>query len=456
MQPTDLRARALDIFSATLDVAHPHHLIQEALTLKGTTLEVRGLDGRAITLDLAYLRRVVAVGAGKATAPMARALEEILEGRLEGGIISVKYGHGLDLERVTVVEAGHPIPDAAGLAATADICTLLDGLGADDLAIVLISGGGSALLDAYPEGITLEDAQRTFDALLACGAPIHEMNVVRKHISSVKGGRLARLALPAKVVTLVLSDVIGDPLPSIASGPTVPDPSTFADAVGILERYSVLDLVPEGVRTYLKRGAAGEEPETPKPGDPEWEQCHTLLIGNNQRALDAAAQRASTLGLRPHVLGAAIQGEAAEVGRDLVEEALRAVGDTAPGDPPLCLVGGGETTVTLAGPHGKGGRNQEMAASAARTLEGRKGIVLLAAGTDGNDGPTDAAGGLVDGGTAARARAAGHDLATALEGHATYDALDAAGDLVRTGPTMTNVMDIVLIIAEAPDAGVAG
>jgi glycerate 2-kinase len=317
----DLRARALDIFSAALDAAHPHQLIRGALELQGTRLRVRGIFGAQLGFDLAAtapvteidlsgLRRVVVVGAGKATAPMARALEELLEDRLEGGIVSVKYGHGCPLERITLREAGHPIPDRAGLEATAEMMALLEGLGGDDLVFVLLSGGGSALLAAYAEGISLEDARRTFEILLGSGAPIEEMNVVRKHISRVKGGQLARLARPARLIALVLSDVIGDPLPGIASGPTVPDPSTFAQAVGILTARSVWEQVPATVRAHLERGVHGEVPETPKPGEPGWERSNTLLIGNSRLAVEAAADRARSLGLRPRVITTVMEGEA--------------------------------------------------------------------------------------------------------------------------------------------------
>jgi glycerate 2-kinase len=454
----DLRARALDIFSAALDAAHPHQLIRRALELQGTRLRVHGIFGAQlgfeleataplVEVDLSGLRRVVVVGAGKATAPMAQALEELLEDRLEGGIVSVKYGHGCPLERITLREAGHPIPDRAGLEATAEMMALLEGLGEDDLVFVLLSGGGSALLAAYAEGISLEDARCTFELLLASGAPIEEMNVVRKHISQVKGGQLARLARPARLIALVLSDVIGDPLSSIASGPTVPDPSTFAQAVGILTARALWEQVPVTVRSHLEQGVRGEVPETPKPGEPGWEGSHTLLIGNSRLAVEAAADRARSLGLQPRVLTTVMEGEAREVGAHL-SALLRenaAGGMLAPR--PFCLICGGETTVTLPTEHGRGGRNQELALAAALDLEGSEGLVVLAGGTDGTDGPTDVAGALVDGGTVARGRAAGRAASDHLLRHDAYPFLEATGDLIRTGPTLTNVMDLVLLLA---------
>ncbi|MFC1545712.1 glycerate-2-kinase family protein [Gemmatimonadota bacterium] len=259
MNTGDLRARALDILSAALDAAHPHQLMTEALDLHGTILDIEGLGGQQTRLDLNDFERIVAVGAGKATAPMAGALEDLLQARLESGVISVKYGHTALLDRIEVRESGHPVPDLNGISATREILSMLFSLGSRDLAFVLLSGGGSALLDAYPEPITLDDAQATFGVLLNSGAPIHEINVVRKHISSVKGGQLARLAQPATVITLVLSDVIGDPLDIIASGPTVPDPSSFDDALAILDAYNVRDRIPQPVMDHLERGGEGRD-----------------------------------------------------------------------------------------------------------------------------------------------------------------------------------------------------
>ena len=451
MRTSDLRAQALDIFLAALEAVHPEQLMKEALTLQGTVLKVEGLAGTREHFDLSGIDRVVAVGAGKATAPMAKALEDLLEDRLEGGVISVKYGHGLPLERITVREAGHPIPDEAGLQATAEILELLSRLGESDLAFVLLSGGGSALLDAYPDSISLEQAQETFDVLLRCGAPIHEMNTVRKHISLVKGGQLARIAAPARVVALVLSDVIGDPLPIIASGPTVPDPSTYEEALEILDSRRATDMIPAVVRTHLRRGSEGEVAETPKPGESNWERCSTLLVGNNQRAVEAAADRARTLGLRPRVLTTRMEGEASEVGKDLARKLVRGASTGDPVEPPFCVIAGGETTVTLEGEGGSGGRSQELAVAAALELEGQPDLVVLAGGTDGTDGPTDAAGGVVDGRTVEQGAEAGLSARDHLERHDAYPFLEASEGLIRTGPTMTNVMDIVLLLASAPE-----
>lgn len=447
MTTGDLRVRALDIFSAVLDAAHPHQLMSEAMNLRGTILSIAGIDGRQTRLELTDYERIVVVGAGKATAPMAGAIEELLQARLEGGVISVKYGHTVPLERIEVRESGHPIPDANGISATREILTILFSLGANDLAFVLLSGGGSALLDAYPEPITLDDAQVAFTVLLNSGAPIHEINVVRKHISSVKGGQLARLALPATVITLVLSDVIGDPLDIIASGPTVPDPSTFDDALVVLDAYQVRERIPRPVLEHLEKGERGEIPETPKEDDEICMHCSTFLIGNNQLAMDTAAERAAVLGLAPMIVTSTMEGEASVVGEEMARTLKRVLETGDPLSPPCCLIAGGETTCTIEGECGQGGRSQELALAAARELSGTDNAVLLAAGTDGTDGPTDAAGGIVDGETADRGIEKGLVLDEHLEGHDAYPFLQSTGCLIKTGPTMTNVMDIVLMLA---------
>jgi hydroxypyruvate reductase len=449
MEVADLRAQALDIFAAALDAAHPHELIHETLSLQGTVLKVEGMEERGVTLDLNEVGRIVAVGAGKATAPMAAALEELLEDRLEGGVISVKYGHAVPIERIQIREAGHPLPDENGVAATAEIIETLESLEEGDLAFVLLSGGGSALLAHYPEGISLKEAQQTFDTLLASGAPIHDMNVVRKHISSVKGGQLARVAQPARLIALVLSDVIGDPLPIIASGPTVPDPSTFAQALEILDERGARERIPDSVLKHLELGAAGQIAETPKPGESGWEDSHTVLIGSIRRAVEAAADRARMLGLRPRIITTRMDGEARDVGKNLVKILERALETGEPASPPFCLIAGGETTVTIEGDCGRGGRNQELALSAALSMQDMPGAVLLSGGTDGTDGPTDAAGGVVDGGTVERGRAVQMEVRDHLEGHDAYPYLEATGGLIKTGPTMTNVMDMVLMVARA-------
>ena len=385
------------------------------------------------------------MGAGKASGAMAAAAEEALGERIAGGLVAVKDGHGAPTRHIRLVEAGHPVPDARGAAAAAEILDLVAAAGTDDVVLVLISGGGSALLPAPVAPITLEEKQALTRLLLRAGANINQLNAVRKHCSRLKGGQLARAAAPARVVSLLLSDVIGDPLDVIASGPTAPDDSTFAQALAILEELGVRTDVPASILDRLRRGAAGELAETPKAGDPLFARVENLVIGNNQLVVDAAAARARELGLTPHELGRAIEGEAREVARRLVALGRDIAAGRGPVRPPACIIAAGETTVTVRG-DGLGGRAQEMALAASLQLEGLDNLVLLAAGTDGTDGPTPAAGGIADSGTAQRARRAGVDPATALANNDAYHALKAARDLVVTGPTNTNLLDLYLVV----------
>jgi hydroxypyruvate reductase len=334
------------------------------------------------------------------------------------------------------------------VAATVEICDLLGELEENDLAFVLLTGGGSALLDAYSEGIALDDAQMTNNILLGSGAPIQEINTVRKHISRVKGGQLARHAMPARVVTLVLSDVIGDPLSIIASGPTVPDPSTYGEALEVLEKRNALDKVPGVVKEHLEKGASGEIEETPKEGEPEWERCRTLLIGNIERAIREAEIRADQLGFNTKVLTSTMEGEARNIGKMMASLLIENSITEELAKNPFCLIAGGETTVTIEGESGKGGRSQELAHAAAVALQEFDNVALLAAGTDGTDGPTDAAGAVVDGKTVERARIQSLDPLDSLSRHDSYNFHKSTGSLIRTGPTMTNVMDIVLLLSD--------
>jgi hydroxypyruvate reductase len=384
------------------------------------------------------VRRLLVLGAGKAGGAMARAVEGILGARLSEGFVVVKDGYRLPTARVEIAEAGHPVPDARGLAASARLLALAESATADDLVIVLVSGGGSALTPAPAPPVTLEEKQAVTRLLLAAGATINELNAVRKHLSRFKGGLLARAAWPATVLTLALSDVIGDPLDVIASGPTAPDPTTYADALGVLERRGVLHEAPRSIADRLRAGAAGSLPETPKPGDPVFERVHHVVIGNNALVVEAAAAEAGRLGYRPHVLSRALQGEAREVARDLVARARALPG-------PACLIAAGETTVTVRG-SGRGGRCQEFALAAALELGDDETMVILAAGTDGTDGPTDAAGGVVDAATVGRGRAAGREAARALSDNDTAAFLTATGDAVVTGPTNTNLLDLYLVL----------
>lgn len=401
----------------------------------------RALEG----LDQSPRGRVLVVGAGKASGAMAAAAEEALGDRVADGVVAVKDGHLAPTRRVRLLEAGHPVPDRRGAEAARAIRDLASTASADDLVLVLVSGGGSALTPAPAPPITLEEKQSLTRLLLRAGANINQLNAVRKHCSTLKGGQLARAAAPARVQALLLSDVIGDALDVIASGPTAPDASTFAEAMGILARFDIRDQVAPSIVARLQQGMQGEIPETPKPGDPLFERVGNLVIGNNALVVDAAAAAARELGLVPHVLTRSLEGEAREVGRRFAAMARDIREGRGPVAPPCCVIAGGETTVTVRG-QGSGGRCQELALAAAIELEGVPGVVVLAAGTDGSDGPTTAAGGVGDGRSVRRARAAGVDLSAHLADNSSHAALEALGDLLVTGPTNTNLLDLYLIV----------
>ncbi|PLX36064.1 MAG: glycerate kinase [Hyphomicrobiales bacterium] len=382
--------------------------------------------------------RTIVIGAGKASAAMGRALEEAWDGPLEGLVVT-RYGHAAPCEQIEIVEASHPVPDAAGEQAAGRILQTVQGLGPDDLVIALISGGGSALLSLPAPGLTLADKQAVNKALLACGATIDEMNCLRKHLSAVKGGRLAAAAAPARVVTMIISDVPGDDPAVIASGPTVPDPTSAADARAILERYR-LD-VPQVVRDWLADPAC----ETPKPGDAVFDGNDVRMIATPMMALQAAAAFAREQGVTPLILGDALEGEAREVGivHAGIAECVRGHGQ--PIAVPAVLLSGGETTVTVRA-KGKGGRNTEFLLSLARSLREVHGISAVAGDTDGIDGSEDNAGAFADGSTFARLAAQGLSLDTFLDGNDAYSAFEALGDLLVTGPTLTNVNDFRAIL----------
>jgi len=399
--------------------------------------------------DLDDFDRVLVVGGGKAGAPMAHAVSDIVGNRLHAGWVNVKQGHLVDaplLPSLTIHEAGHPIPDEAGRAGAARILGLAQQAGERDLVFCLISGGGSALLPLPVPGITLGDLQALTDALLRCGATINEINAVRKHCSQIKGGQLARAAYPATVVSLILSDVVGNPLDVIASGPTVPDSTTYADAMGVLVRYDIVDLVPERIVSHLRAGMAGDLPETPKAGNPVFDHVQNAIIGSNAIAAAAAEATARDMGYNTLVLSTYIEGEAREVARVAAGIAKSLAAEQRPIPRPACVIAGGETTVTIRG-DGKGGRNQELALAAALALDGWKDVMILTLATDGTDGPTDAAGALIDGDTVQRARERGLDAAEFLARNDSYTFFDTLGSLIRTGPTNTNVNDLMFVIA---------
>lgn len=431
-----LRADARQIFAAGVRSADPAAAVKAALAVNNNRLEVRGRS-----FPLSSFRRLFIAGCGKAAAPMARAAQEVLRDKMTGGVVVVKYGHGLPLRNLEVIEAGHPIPDTAGMLGARRIMDLARQCGKDDLFLFLLSGGASALCPCPAPGLSLDDKQRATEVLLRSGAMIHEVNAVRKHISQIKGGRLAQLAAPAQVVALILSDVADDAPAAIGSGPTAPDPSNYDDCLEIIQRYRLADAMPPAVLDHLRRGGRGEIPETPKPSDPVFKDVQNLIIGSNRLALTAARQCAETLGYQTWIVGDAMAGEsrlAAKSHGVLVRQVVRT---GKPVSRPACLLSGGETTVTVTG-DGLGGRNQEFALAAAMEIERLEGVVILSGGTDGTDGPTEAAGGIVDGTTTLRAKAKNFDPEDFLTRNDSYRFLRAVDDLLVTGPTLTNVMDL--------------
>jgi hydroxypyruvate reductase len=441
-QVNTLRQHALDIFQAALRAVDPVEAIFRYVKVMDGTLQVGEHEFAFKDYD-----RILVAGAGKAGAPMARALEDLLGDRISDGVIVVKEGHGLPLTRVRLHEASHPVPDERGIKGAEDILSLVKDAGERDLVLCLISGGGSALLVAPAEGVSLEDKQEVTRLLLSCGADIHEINTIRKHLSRAKGGGLARFAYPATVVSLILSDVIGDDLNVIASGPAVPDTSTFNDTRQVLEKYDIQDKVPASVRKRIEQGLQGNIKDTPKAGDVVFQRCYSELVGTNIQSLKAAGTKAEELGYQTLILSSTVEGEAREVAKVLTAIAREVQRSANPLSAPACILCGGETTVTIQG-EGKGGRNQELALAAALVIDGMQNVVVLAGGTDGNDGPTDAAGAMADGSTLARARARDLDPLDYLRRNDAYHFFHPLDDLLITGPTRTNVMDVYLVLVD--------
>lgn len=444
----NLREHAFAILHAAIDAVKPEPLIRRHLSLKNDRL---WLHGREI-LNLNAFECIYLAGAGKASAFMAQALEALLGERISGGLVVVKYGHSALCQKISIREAGHPLPDENGLNAAGELLSLLQQAGEKDLVICLISGGGSALLEKLPGseaptgGISLTDLQETSRRLLECGATIEEMNALRKHISLVKGGRLAAAIAPARCLTLAISDVIGDPPGTIASGPTAPDPTTFSDAWDVVRKYQLEDRLPASVSGYLQKGLRGEAPETLKPGDPVFESVENIILGNNLAALNAARETAESLGFPTLILSSRIQGEAREAARVLAGIVQEILASGHPLPRPACLLFGGETTVTVRG-SGKGGRNQELALAALLELKNiREAHILLSCGSDGGDGPTDAAGAFSDPEIYRAAEALNLDPRAYLQNNDAYHFFEQAGGLVKTGPTGTNVMDIGIVL----------
>jgi len=430
------------MYAAAVRAVDPCAATTRALQRQGDTLRVADT-----TIDLTTVGNIFVVGFGKAAAVMAQGVESVLGDRITAGLVVTKYGHALPTQTIRVLEAAHPTPDAASVDASARIVAMIDDCAAADLVICLVSGGGSAVFEQPVAGITLEDMQETTQQLLHAGAPITALNTVRKHLSAVKGGQLARRAAPATLVALLLSDVVGDALDVIASGPTVPDSTTFADAIAVLRQYGVHGTIPAPARDYLAAGARGERLETPKPGDPIFETTHTKVIANGQAALDAAARVSEAMGLRTLILSSSLEGEARDVARMWSSVALQVRRYAQPLSPPCCILAGGETTVTVKG-DGIGGRNSEFALAAACLIGDARGIVVASLATDGGDGPTDAAGAVATSATLALARGHGRDAARMLARNDAHTFFAAVGGLVRPGPTGTNVNDLMIALIE--------
>jgi glycerate 2-kinase len=435
-----IRRDAKAIFQAALKAADPVEAVLRHLRLKDGTLTAGAARYRMKDFD-----RVFVIGGGKAGAAMAKAVERVLGSRITGGLLNVKYGHTGRLKHIRLNECGHPVPDEAGVRGAREIAAIASEAGPRDLVICLVSGGASALMPFPADPLSLEEKQATTRLMLACGANIHELNAVRKHISAIKGGQLARMAQPAAVLSLMLSDVIGDDLDVIGSGPTNPDTSTFATCREILNQYGIWEKVPERVRERIEAGLRGGIPETPKPGEAAFARTRNLVVGSNILAAHAAVKKAREVGYAPLLLSTFIEGETREIARMHTAIAKQIAASGQPLKTPACIVTGGETTVTIKG-DGRGGRNQEFALAAALDIAGMKNVVVLSGGTDGTDGPTDAAGGIVDGGTVERARRAGASPRESLDRNDSYALLEKTGDLLVTGPTHTNVMDIRLVL----------
>jgi hydroxypyruvate reductase len=443
----EMKEIATAIFSRAVSAVHASGRLREKVRIEKDRLFIKEEEGPDKVFDLKKFQRIFLIGTGKASAAMAQAIEEIFGERITRGILTTKYGHLLPLRKTEGIEAGHPVPDRAGIEGARKMKALLESSGPEDLILFLLSGGGSALLPLPVNGITLQEKQEVTQLLLDCGADIKEINTVRKHISHIKGGWLARWAYPSTVVSFILSDVVGDPLDVIASGPTVPDPSTFEEAWEALKKYNLLRKVAPSIQKHLRSGKEGKVGETPKPGDPVFEKVHNRIIGSNILALRAAKEEAIAHGFNTQILSSSIVGETREAARFHAAIAREVISSGHPLPRPACVLSGGETTVTLKG-DGRGGRNQEFALAAALEIGGLEKVVLLSGGTDGTDGPTDAAGAVADHTTLQRAHALELDPRAHLETNDAYPFFQRLGDLLITGPTQTNVMDVRILLVD--------
>ncbi len=437
---TDSKNIAVKIFRSGVDSVLPENLVSNGISLKATILTCQDLR-----YDLNAFEHIYVVGFGKASAALAQAVEKLLDQRITGGHIITKYGHSVKLNRIDISEAGHPIPDNCGLEGTEKIVQIVKQATANDLVIVLISGGGSSLLTDIPEEISLGELKVTNQVLVNSGADISEMNSIRKHISRLKGGQLARLVYPATLLTLLISDVIGDLPDVISSGPTVADPSTYNDALQVLDKYNLGPNIPGSVIDYLKKGNSGFIPETVKEGDACLLHARNCLLGNNKTALLHSKNMAVNLGYEAFIISDVVSGDVNEVAEYLFSQITAYSGDLR--YKRIALLFGGEPTVKPTG-NGKGGRNQHLALMMAKKIAGMNGITFLSAGTDGTDGPTDATGAVCDGSTLQQAAYLGIDIQKSILTFDAYPFFEAVGGLLKTGPTYTNVMDLMIVLID--------
>ncbi len=429
------------ILQAAIEAVKPANLMSRKIFLDGDILEIGNTR-----FDLGKYENIYLIGAGKASSQMAHEMEIILGDRISGGMVITKYDHTMPCKKTEVLEAGHPVVDENGIAGTSRILEFLAGAGEKDLVFCLLSGGGSALLENLPDGIPLADIRKVFELLLGCGANIDEVNTVRKHLSLVKGGQLARAIAPAACVSVILSDVIGDPLDLIASGPTAPDTSTFEDAWEIVQKYRMEERLPLPVKHYLRRGCEGDIADTLRENDPVFNNVVNIILGNNMEALLAAQREAEGMGYCALILSSRLQGEAREVAKMLASVVQEIQVCDLPVPKPACIIMGGETTVTLRGA-GKGGRNQELVMAALMSLgKVRDDYLVCSCGSDGTDGPTDAAGGMATPLNLRKALSEKLDPRVFLDNNDAYPFLEKSGALLKTGPTGTNVMDIIFAL----------
>jgi glycerate 2-kinase len=440
MDPKELAEK---IFLAGIESVLPANLIARQMMIRDNYLVAGSLK-----FSIEESGKIYVIGAGKASGLMAAEVEKLLGDRITDGHIAVKYGHACQLKYIKITEAGHPVPDSNGYKATREILEIAGKATHNDLVICLISGGGSALLADFPEGSSPEEMALLSQLLINSGASISEINTIRKHLSLVKGGQLSKAIYPGTVVSLILSDIIGDPIDAIASGPTSPDPTTFNQAIGILRKYNLVSLVPAGILKYLEEGKKGNRNETPKSGDPVFKKTYNILTGSNRSALEAGRRKAKGLEINSFIIDDRLQGDVTEVAKRIVEVSLKYQYDNGVRKP-ACLLFGGEPTLKVTG-NGTGGRNQHLALMCSLLLQDKPGITLLIAGTDGSDGPTDATGAVVDSDTARDALSKGFNPEKYLGEFDSYNFFKNAGGHIKTGPTGTNVMDMMVAIIKKP------